>query len=214
MRKNTKIRALSLLLALLMVLGLLPGTAMAAEGEDAILISTAEELAAFRDRVNSGENTLDVVLTADIELSGDWTPFNPNDGYVASAYAGTFDGNGHTISGLSVNATAANQGLFGVINGATIKNLKIEGHVTSSNNYVGGIVGKIQQGTIENCSFSGGVTTTKSGSYAGGIAGYAGNTASQTAVITGCVNMSNVTGEARGVVGGIVGYAKYTTIEN
>ena len=48
MRKNTKIRALSLLLALLMVLGLLPGTAMAAEGEDAILISTAEELAAFR----------------------------------------------------------------------------------------------------------------------------------------------------------------------
>ena len=57
----------------------------------------------------------------DIELSGDWTPFNPNDGYVASAYAGTFDGNGHTISGLSVNATAANQGLFGVINGATIK---------------------------------------------------------------------------------------------
>ena len=56
MRKNTKIRALSLLLALLMVLGLLPGTAMAAEGEDAILISTAEELAAFRDRVNSGEN--------------------------------------------------------------------------------------------------------------------------------------------------------------
>ena len=73
MRKNTKIRALSLLLALLMVLGLLPGTAMAAEGEDAILISTAEELAAFRDRVNSGENTLDVVLTADIELSGDWT---------------------------------------------------------------------------------------------------------------------------------------------
>ena len=149
MRKNTKIRALSLLLALLMVLGLQPGTAMAAEGEDAILISTAEELAAFRDRVNSGENTLDVVLTADIELSGDWTPFNPNDGYVASAYAGTFDGNGHTISGLSVNATAANQGLFGVINGATIKNLKIEGHVTSSNNYVGGIVGKIQQGTIE-----------------------------------------------------------------
>ena len=136
MRKNTKTKALCLLLALVMVLGLLPGTALAAE-EEIVSISTAEELAAFRDRVNSGENTLDVVLTADIELSGDWTPFNPNDGYVASAYAGTFDGNGHTISGLSVNATAANQGLFGVINGATIKNLKIEGHVTSSNNYVG-----------------------------------------------------------------------------
>lgn len=214
MRKNTKNRALSLLLALVMALGLLPGTALAAEGENVVSISTAEELADFRDRVNGGENTLNAKLTADIQLAGDWTPFNPSSGYVTDAYAGTFDGGGHAISGLSINATAANQGLFGAINGATIKNLKVEGNVASSKNYVGGIVGKIQQGTVENCSFAGRVTTTNSRGYAGGIAGYAGNSDTQTAMISGCANMGNVTGENKGVVGGIVGYAKYATIEN
>ena len=79
MRKNTKTKALCLLLALVMVLGLLPGTALAAE-EEIVSISTAEELAAFRDRVNSGEKNLNAKLTGDIQLTGAWTPFNPSSG--------------------------------------------------------------------------------------------------------------------------------------
>ena len=70
-------------------------------------------------------------------------------------------------------------------------------------------MGKIQQGTVENCSFSGSVATTASGGYAGGIAGYTGNGKEQTAVISGCVNTGSVTG---GTVGGITGYMKYSQI--
>ncbi len=70
--KKAGTRMLSLALAAVMLLGLLPGMALAAE--DPVQIGTAEELAAFRDRVNAGENTLDAILTADIELTGDWTP--------------------------------------------------------------------------------------------------------------------------------------------
>lgn len=223
MRKKAKTKVLSLLLILVMVLGLAPGTVWAEEGtlegagtaDDPYLIANAKDLAAFRAVVNGKTSSTDCAkLTADITLSGEWIPFNPSSGSVTEAYAGTFDGDGHMISGLYINATAANQGLFGLINGATIKNLKVEGNVTSSNNYVGGIVGKIQQGAVENCSFSGSVSTTKPRGYAGGIAGYAGNIATQKATISGCVNMGNVTGETNGVVGGIVGYAKYSTIEN
>ena len=167
MRKNTKNRALSLLLALVMALGLLPGTALAAEGENVVSISTAEELADFRDRVNGGENTLNAKLTADIQLAGDWTPFNPSSGYVTDAYAGTFDGGGHAISGLAVNDSGTNGvGLFGTINGATIKNLCVEGSVSASNSaFVGGIIGKTGGSAIvENCSFSGSVSSSKIGS--------------------------------------------------
>lgn len=217
---NTKTKLLSLLLALCIVLSPAP-SALAANGtlegdgtaDSPYLIADAADLAAFRDMVNAEASSAKCAkLTADIELCGEWTPFSPASGYVTEAYAGTFDGDFHTISGLYINSSSSNQGLFGAINGAEIKNLKVEGSVTSSNNYVGGIVGKIQQGTVTNCSFSGSAETTKSGGYAGGIAGYAGNTTAQTAVISGCSNSAAVTGETRGTVGGIIGYAKYTTI--
>jgi len=91
------------------------------------------------------ERTLSAVLTADIDLENEeWIPFNPQNGYVTSAYAGTFDGAGHTISGLSINDSSTNGvGLFGTVNSATIKNLKVEGTVSATKSgYVGGIVGK------------------------------------------------------------------------
>ena len=163
MRKNTKTKALCLLLALVMVLGLLPGTALAAE-EEIVSISTAEELAAFRDRVNSGEKNLNAKLTGDIQLTGAWTPFNPSSGYVTEAFAGTFDGGGHTVSGLFIEDSSSNGvGLFGTVNSATIRNLSVEGTVTASGSqFVGGIIGKTAGNvTIENCSFSGSVNSSK-----------------------------------------------------
>lgn len=214
-RKNTKIRALSLLLALVIVLGLLPGTVLATEGEDPVPISTAEELAAFRDRVNGGENTLNANLTEDIQLSGDWTPFNPNDGYVTSAYAGTFDGGGHTISGLNINDSGTNGvGLFGTVNSATIKNLSVEGTVTASGSqFVGGIIGKTTGNvTIENCSFSGSVSSSKTGSNAS-AGGIVGRVNAGTVTITGCANSADVSG---GCAAGILSYctSKNNTIKN
>lgn len=216
-----KKRALSLLMAVIMVVSLLPTAVWAADGTlsgsgteaDPYLIASADDLKAFRDKVNAGDNsTLCAKLTQNIDLGNNsWTPIISFSATYITAYKGTFDGDYHTINGLKIDSTAPNQGLFGAINGATIKNLKVNGSVTSSNNYIGGIVGKVQQGTIENCSFSGTVSTTKSGGYAGGITSYAGNTSTQKATITGCANTASVKG---GVTGGIAGYVKYTTIEN
>lgn len=211
-----KKRALSLLMAFIMVIGLLPATVRAAEGtaDDLIEISSEAELKDFRNKVNAGEKNLCAKLTKDITLSEDWTPISSNAQYPSEAFSGTFDGNGHTIKGLRINASTAYQGFFAYTNGATIKNLTIDGSVTSSENYVGGIVGNAPNTTIQNCLFSGSVTTTKNkGAYVGGIAGYAGgsSTAAKT-TITGCVNKATVTGEATDNAGGIAGYAQFGTI--
>ena len=217
-RQTNKI--LSWLLTACMIFAMLPAAVSASGGEltgsgtadDPYLIGDAPDLAAFRDLVNAQESSEACAkLTADIELTGGWTPIYPTSGYITDAYKGTFDGDFHTIKGLNINSTESNQGFFGGINGATIKNLKVEGSVTSSNNYVGGIVGKLQQGTVENCSFTGSVTTTKSDSsaYAGGIAGYTGTSQTQTGRILNCSNASTVTG---GCIGGITSYAKYSEI--
>lgn len=204
MKKREQIKALSLLLSLALVLSLLPGTAWAAGEEDAVEIASASELETFRDRVNSGETGLCAILTADIPLSGQWTPFNPPSGYVTEAYAGTFDGGGHTISGLDIqDSGSGGVGLFGTVNGAVIQNLKVEGSVFASNSaFVGGIVGKTAGAvTIENCSFSGSVRSEKTGTAgAGGIAGRVNGGAVS---IRSCVNSADVTGSC---AGGILGY--------
>lgn len=224
-----KKRALSLLMAFVMVIGLLPTAAFAAgtdisalpefsEGADTstiqkFKISSADSLKALATAVKDNDGNgaynlkgLTFYLANDIELSGTWTPIS-DVAYPADAFAGTFDGNGHTISGLQISATAANQGLFGLINGATIQNLIVSGEVSSTKSYVGGIVGKVQSGTIENCSFAGAVTTSASGGYAGGIVGGTVNSTE----ITGCSNKASVKG---GVVGGILGFTKNTTVQD
>ncbi len=187
------------------------------DAEGVYQIDTGAELAWFAKQVNerSAQNftddvdtsngngliRLNAVLTDDIDLgSREWTPIGDT-AYITYAYGGTFDGQGHTISNLKIDATTANCGLFALVNGATIQNLNVEGTVTSSKG-VGGIVGKIQTATIQNCSMSGSVTSTGKSTqgYAGGIVG-AFNAAG--AVIKGCHNAADISG-AYG--GGIVGY--------
>ena len=217
-----KKRLLSLALAFVLAFSLLPTAAFAAEepklqgkgtADEPYLIGTAEELKRFRDLVNGSTDTDNhrdacAKLTENITLTGEWTPIS-NKSAIASAYSGTFDGDKHTISGLQISATAANQGLFGLINGATIQNLKVSGEVSSTKSYVGGIVGKVQSGTIKNCSFAGTVTTSASGGYAGGIVG-ALNSISVT--IQNCSNTANINGT---IAGGILGYwGKKATVEN
>lgn len=197
-----KKRVLSLLLALVMVLGLLPAgmlTAQAAEGD----ISTLAELEAFRDAVNGGDNYAGktVTLTADIDLGGSeenqWTPI----GISGKAFKGTFDGGGHRITGLYVNGTDSDQGLFGYIGeGGTVQNLGVAGTVIGSSDSIGGVVGFNQKGTVENCYNT--CTVTGSDQKVGGVVGYNSN-----GTVTSCYNAGDIsgTGESGKNVGGIIG---------
>ena len=219
-----KKRFLALLLVLTLLVGLMPA-ALAADTVDvsalpeytagadtsagtAYKISTEESLRAFAAAVKADDGNgtyahagVTLYLAGDIALTGTWTPVGNTATYVGDFFAGTFDGCGHTISGLNVQGSKVNQGLFAAINKATIRNLNVSGTVScGTKNYVGGIVGKVQAGTIENCSFSGSVT----GGYTGGIAGgLNGN----NVTISGCANLAAVTGTT---AGGILGYWKNT----
>ena len=203
---NKQKRLLSLIMALAMVISLVPSAVFAAGGnlegtgtaESPYLIYDEDDLIKFRDIVNSTEACEAYAeLTNDITLSGEWTPIGTKT-YVNEQYKGTFDGKNHEISGLTISTEATNKGLFGLVNGATIKNLRVDGKVIcGTKNYIGGIVGKMQSGTIENCSFSG----TVKGGYAGGIVGGLNG----DCTITGCANTASVTGTT---AGGILGYWK------
>ena len=147
------------------------------------LISTAAELAWFRDHVNENYDNVksSAKLTADIDLSDfchaaddskiekSWVPIgNSNE-----KYQGTFDGNNKTITNLYINASQYYMGLFGCTYEGTIKNLTFEyANVTKTNNYAGVLVGKAFGGsTLQNIKISN-TCQIKGGKYTGGIAGY------------------------------------------
>ena len=202
-----KKRVISLLLALVLALGLLPTAAWAAEtgpkgkgtADDPYLIEDAEDLAKV---TGSGHYALanDIDLTDTKYAGKSITPA------LSDAFSGTFDGNRHTISGLCINTKSKNGvGLFGTVNGASIQNLKVEGSVTGTNSgFVGGIVGKTQGNvTITNCSFTGSVSATKSGS-SNGAGGIVGRVNAGTLKVENCANHATVTAEkasAAGIIG-------------
>ena len=176
---------------------------------DPYRISTAEWLKWFRDKVNSSktsdETKICVVLTADIDLKNEaWTPIGIGKDTRKEdlPYSGTFDGNGHTISGLNVNYGDKNGGLFCHVKSATIKNLTVAGSVTYSSGdgiVYGGIVGCANSSTIENCTNR---CTVTGNWYAGGIVGW-----SVDSDIIGCANFGNISSPFRsgGICGKITG---------
>ena len=176
---------------------------------DPYQIGTADGLKWFRDKVNSAktsdETKICAVLTANIDLENEaWTPIGIGKDTRKQdlPYSGTFDGNGHTISGLNVNYGDKNGGLFCCVKSATIKNLTVAGSVTySSGNGVdyGGIVGCADSSTIENCTNRCNVTGNW---YAGGIVGL-----SADSDIIGCANFGNISSPFRsgGICGKITG---------
>ena len=176
-------------------------------------ISTADQLKLFRDIVNgAGGQTQNrgacAVLTADIDLNNEpWTPIGNYTEGNQIYYEGTFDGGGHTISGLNVTGKFRCASLFGAVKGGTIKNLTVAGNV--SHNYsstgldchVGGIVGSaLDAATIENCSNNCSVTGG-SGDFIGGIAGSNINSAR----IIDCYNVGTITGTIM-ETGGVTGF--------
>lgn len=178
---------------------------------DPYQINTAEGLKWFRDKVNDAkteeEPKICAVLTAAIDLNNEpWTPIGNYTEGNKIYYEGTFDGGGHTISGLNVTGKFRCASLFGAVKGGTIKNLTVAGNV--SHNYsstgldchVGGIVGSaLDAATIENCSNNCSVTGG-SGDFIGGIAG--SNT--DNARIIDCYNVGTITGTINGT-GGVTG---------
>lgn len=175
---------------------------------DPYQISTAEQLKLFRDIVNgAGGQTQNrgayAVLTANIDLNNEpWTPIGNYTEGNQIYYEGTFDGGGHTISGLNVTGEFVYAGLFGTVKDGTIKSLTVAGKVSPSNSQciVGGIVGYASNAVIKNCSNHCSVTG-RTTNIIGGIAGF-----NSSGAIIDCYNVGTISGiNYAEAIGGIVG---------
>lgn len=164
----------------------------------AIPISDAATLAKIGNDVNyplTGSYT----LTSDITLSGNWTPIASS----SVGFTGTFDGNGKTISGLTISGSSLTiQGLFGRVGSqGKIKNLAVSGaniNVTNGG-HVGVIAGINSGGTIENCYAINGTINTTGGDGIGGIVG----TTENSGILRKC--FSSIEVAAGSQTGGLVG---------
>ena len=175
---------------------------------DPYQIGTAEQLKRFRDIVNGSNGQTPnrgacAVLTADIDLNNEpWTPIGNYTEGNKIYYEGTFDGGGHTISGLNVTGEFVYAGLFGTVKDGTIKSLTVAGKVSPSNPQciVGGIVGYASNAVIKNCSNHCSVTG-RTTSIIGGIAGF-----NSSGAIIDCYNVGTISGiNYAEAIGGIVG---------
>ncbi len=162
-----------------------------ADGGSKYIVSSPAALQAWATEVQNNAS-LNCTLAADIDLTGtEWTPI-PD-------FIGTFDGNGKTITGLTINQPSTdNVGLFASIEDeGTVKNLKLDEVNIAAYSNVGAVAGQ-NKGTIENCSVSGKVAGSSVNSYVGGIAGW-----NYGGTITDCHSSATVEGKA--YVGGIAG---------
>ena len=189
--------------------------------EDPYQIADGAQLARFAAMVNG---TLDGTqqntaacgkLTADILLNdisnwenwnestkglNTWTPI----GSGSQPFAGTLDGDGHSVSGIYINSTANHPGLVGYLEeGGTLQNLGVKASYIKGGYSVGGLCGWNYFGNVTNCYNAGSVTGT--GSYVGGVCGMNDGT------VTNCYNSGTVAGSSQ--VGGVCGL-NYATVTN
>lgn len=167
------------------------------ESDGSYTVTSADGLMNIAELVNGGKSDINITLTADIDLTGkDWTPIGTD---YDNSYKGTFDGGGHTITGLTFTTNDEFAGLFGWLNRAgSVKNVVMEGVQITSNQIYGGSIGGVVGygwGTIENCSVSGSVSGTV---YVGGVVGV-----QIGGSITGCSSSATVKGMVD--VGGVAG---------
>ena len=167
------------------------------ESNGSYTVTSADGLMNIAELVNGGKSNINITLDTDIDLTGkDWTPIGTD---YDNSYKGTFDGGGHTITGLTFTTNDEYAGLFGWLNRAgTVKNVVMEGVQITSNQIYGGSIGGVvgySWGTIENCSVSGSVSGTV---YVGGVVG-----AQIDGSITGCSSSATVKGMVD--VGGVAG---------
>ena len=167
------------------------------EDDGTYTVTSADGLMNVAELVNGGKTDINITLDKNIDLTGkDWTPIGTS---FDNSYKGTFDGGGHTITGLTFTTNDEFAGLFGWLNRAgTVKNVVMEGVQITSNRIYGGSIGGVvgySWGTIENCSVSGSVSGTV---YVGGVVG-----AQIDGSITGCSSSATVKGTTD--VGGVAG---------
>ena len=166
------------------------------ESDGSYTVTSADGLMNVAELVNGGKTDINITLDKNIDLTGKgWTPIGTS---FDNSYKGTFDGGGHTITGLTVTTNDQFVGLFGYLNRAgMVKNVVMEGIQITSNHMfgcTGGVVG-YSWGTIENCSVSGSVSGTV---YVGGVVGV-----QIGGSITGCSSSATVKGMVD--VGGVAG---------
>ena len=167
------------------------------ESNGSYTVTSADGLMNVAELVNGGKSDINITLDKNIDLTGkDWTPIGTD---YDNSYKGTFDGGGHTITGLTFTTNDEYAGLFGYLNRAgTVKNVVMEGVQITSNQIYGGSIGGVVGsgwGTIENCSVSGSVSGTV---YVGGVVGV-----QIGGSITGCSSSATVKGTVD--VGGVAG---------
>ena len=167
------------------------------ESNGSYTVYNADGLMNIAELVNGGKTDINITLEKNIDLTGKgWTPIGTD---YDNSYKGTFDGGGHTITGLTFTTNDEYAGLFGGLNRAgTVKNVVMEGVQITSNQIYGGSIGGVvgySWGTIENCSVSGSVSGTV---YVGGVVG-----AQIDGSITGCSSSATVKGMVD--VGGVAG---------
>ncbi len=190
-----------------------------AQNDGVYQIGAGAELAWLAQEVNAGRGSAyHAVLTQDIDLGReDWTPIGQA---WATRYAGTFDGQGFTVTGLNITASSAgNYGLFGYVEGGTVRNLTVAGTVSITGNGgdrcgVAGVVGQFSgtTGAIENCVNK---ATVNGSQNVGGVVGYVSSGYnSATKVIQNCANLADITSSSNNA-GGVIGYINgQVTVEN
>ena len=157
------------------------------------------------------------VLTADIDLSGEtWTPI----GSESTPYTGTFDGQGYTISGMTIENAESYSGLFGNVTG-TVRDFTVTGSITITGDEivsrVGGAVGSLCTasvgGTVSGVTSGVNITVSASNDHIGGVVGSMPENSSPT--VESCVYTGNITVTVEaGSVAGVVGYIRTGTIQN
>lgn len=157
-------------------------------------ISDAEGLAAM-----ATDPAGDYELTADIVLTGEWTPIGNND----NPFTGTFDGKGHTISGLTISNNGNWVGLFGTVTG-TVKNLSLVDVNIYGNEHVGILAGRVRGGGVIESVFTSGYVNGRD--HTGGIVGDAGET-DQVSTVKNCASSAYVLSRDY-QAGGIAGWTK------
>ena len=169
------------------------------ESKEKFTLSDAADLFGFAKLVNEGNkfSGKTVELAADIDLTGYvWTPIGSG-----KHFAGTFNGNNHKVTGMSVFAAGIGYaGLFGYVSGGTVQNVHVVGKVTAMNvSDVGGIVGRVgANSVVQNCLSEVTVTATGKSTAVGGVVG------TSVGTINLCWNKEAVAA-GNAFVGGVVG---------
>ena len=169
-----------------------PGYTEVSEGN--YTVNNEKGLKNLAELVNNGATDINITLTGDINLTGEWTPI----GNYEQKYTGTFDGNGKTITGLTIDQKETSfLGLIGYLgSGGKVQNLTLENVNLNGNWNVGGVVGYNNNGTVTACTASGSINGKE---RVGGIVG-----CNYLGTVTACYNTSSTVNGSY-LIGGVVG---------